>query len=116
MSELRLQKDVTAYYTSFQEMANDMLKRKQNKNNKNKSNETNDINWEKHLVKKKEKILGKCVVCGEVLGFISGTNTCACKNPDCKGKKTTRKDGTVVYLPIYKTLNPKDTNFANKNF
>lgn len=112
MSELRLSKNVIAQYSSFQEMAAALSKH----NPKEKNNTQNDANWEAHLNKMKEKILGKCVVCGEQLGFISGTNTCACKNPDCKGKKVTRKDGTFFYVPISKTLKPRDARYANDNF
>ena len=112
MSEIRLPKNVTAQYSSFQEMASALS----NKKTKEKSKTQNDTNWEAHINKMKEKILGKCVVCNEQLGYITGTNVCTCKNPDCKGKKVTRKDGTFFYVPISKTLKPRDAKYANDNF
>lgn len=109
MSDIRLPKNVTAHYSSFQQMAAALSNKKVKEPKK-------DANWETHINKMKEKILGKCPVCGEQLGFISGTNVCACKNPECRGKKFIRKDGTVFFVPVSKTLKSRDAKYANDNF
>ena len=59
-----------------------------------------------------------CVVCGETLTWIPGTNICSCKNPDCKGKKYVYKDedGTefVEFRPYYHMLDVVGTSIAEK--
>ena len=60
----------------------------------------------------------KCIVCGEPLTWIPGTNVCSCKNPDCKGKKYTikKEDGTEIieYKPYFHMLDTVGVELAEK--
>ena len=61
------------------------------------------------LASQREKFVGKCRVCGQLMTWIEGTNIVACKNPDCKGYKydtVNEKTGEtkVSYAPVYRIL------------
>ena len=94
MRELRLSKNTTAQYNSFEEVAKAWgckpVKKKTD-------------NVEK-LQKQQERFVGKCKVCGENLTYIYGTNVLACTNDKCQGVKMTAKneDGTerIWYIPV----------------
>lgn len=108
MSEkkLRLSKDTTAYYNSFEEAAKAFGCRPVKKR-------TDDLD---KLAKQQERFVGKCKVCGENLTYISDTNILACTNPACKGIKMTSKDEEdnekVWYIPVTRMVDDKGFEIA----
>ena len=109
-NKLRLSKDTTAQYNSFEEVAKVFGCRPVKKKTDN---------LEK-LVKQQEKFVGKCKVCGKNLSYIHGTNVLACTNPDCKGIKMTAKneDGTerIWYVPVTRMVDEKGFEIAMNLF
>ena len=109
-NKLRLSKDTTAQYNSFEEAAKAFgcrpVKRKTD-------------NAEK-LQKQQEKFVGKCKVCGENLTYIYGTNVLACTNEKCKGIKMTSKneDDTekVWYIPVTRMVDEAGMEIAMNLF
>ena len=45
------------------------------------------------LETQREKFVGTCPYCKELLRYVYGTNIVVCNNKDCKGKKITIRDG-----------------------
>lgn len=105
-NKLRLSKDTTAHYSSFEEVA----KAWGCKPVKKKTNNTDK------LQKQQEKFVGKCKVCGQNLTYLSNTNALACTNAECKGIKMTAKneDGTdrVWFVPVTRTVDDKGMEIA----
>lgn len=106
MRDFRNPKGFTERFTSLEELreAFDLSKiRKKTKD-------------EDKLKAQKEKLVGTCKVCKQLLTWIDGTNVCTCKNPDCKGVKMTsiNEDGSekVWYVPVIRMLNEKGMNIA----
>lgn len=92
--KMRLPKDTTAHYTSFEDVAKAFGCKPVKKR-------TDNV---EQLKNQQEKFAGKCKVCGQNLTYHYGTNVLSCTNPDCKGIKMTSKneDGTdkVWYIPV----------------
>ena len=105
-NKLRLAKDITAQYSSFEEVAKAWGCKPVKKR-------TDD---EEKLKKQQEKFVGKCKVCGQDLTYIYGTNVLACTNESCKGIKMTSKneDGTenTWYVPVTRTVDSKGMDIA----
>ena len=110
MKEFRKAKGVTQRYTSLEELRKAW-------NCKPVVRRTND---KEKLKAQQEKFVGKCKVCGELLSWIEGTNSLACKNPDCKGIKMTSKndDGTekAWFIPVTRTLDTEGMEIAERLF
>lgn len=110
MKEFRKAKGVTERYTSLGELRKAFGLKKPKKR-------TND---EAKLKAQQEKFVGKCKACGELLSWIEGTNSLACKNPVCKGIKMTSKneDGTekVWYIPVTRILDTEGMEIAERLF
>jgi hypothetical protein len=106
MREFRLEKNDTARYSSFGELREAFGLKAISKH-------TSD---EKKLADQRNKFVKTCRCCGQPLTYISGTNTLACKNTECKGIKKTSKnpDGTekVWYVPVTRTLDEKGFEIA----
>lgn len=107
---LRLSKNTTAHYSSFEEVAKAFgckpLKKR-----------TDDA---EKLKNQQEKFVGKCRVCGQNLTYIDGTNVLACTNTSCKGIKRTYKneDGTenVRYIPVTRIVDEVGMEIAMNLF
>lgn len=54
----------------------------------------------------------ECKVCGSKLEWITGTNSFACINENCKGIEKTRRDGTKYYIPVITLLNAQGQAIA----
>ena len=108
--ELRLSKDTTAHYSSFEEVAKVFGCKPVQKR-------TNDMD---KLQKQQEKFVGKCKVCGQNLTYLYGTNILACKNAECKGIKMTSKDEDgaekIWYIPVTRTVDEKGREIAMNLF
>lgn len=109
MREFRLGKDDTAHYSSLEEMREALgSKVKQKSISKD------------ELEKRRNNFVKTCRCCDQPLTYISGTNTLACKNPNCKGMKHTSKnsDGTekVWFTPVTRILNEKGLRMAMSLF
>lgn len=104
--KLRLSKDTTACYHSFEEAAKAWGCRPVKK-------KTDDA---EKLQKQQEKFVGKCKVCGQDLTYIYGTNVLACTNEACKGIKMIGKneDGSerVYYVPVIRTVDETGMEIA----
>lgn len=98
MSQERLSKNVTAHYSSFEETAKAF-------GLKPATYRTSDL---EKLKFQRDKMAGKCKVCGEILTHVSDTNVFACANDKCKGVKIQKvnKDGEtkVSYIPVTKVV------------
>ena len=98
MSKERLQKDVTGHYNSFQDLAKDF----------GLAPATHRTKDTEKLKSQRDKIAGKCKVCGETLTHISDTNVFACTNEKCKGVKISKvnRDGEtkVSFIPVVKVV------------
>ena len=116
MKDFKKIKGTTKTYNSFEEFGKDEKLRKQF-GLKPIKRRTND---KEKLKAQQEKFVGKCRVCGQHLTWIDGTNTLACKNPDCNGIKMSSKneDGTekVWYIPVTRTLDEKGMQIAERLF
>lgn len=112
MNNYRLDKNTTAHYNSFEEVAKDFGCKPVSKKTKNKDK----------LISQQEKFCKrhKCKACGAMMNFIPNTNIMTCTNPECKGIKitTTDKDGNerVNYITSYNVLDDKSSEIANNIF
>lgn len=110
MREFRKAKGVTERYTSLEELRTAFGLKAVRKR-------TTDA---EKLKAQREKFVGTCKVCKQPLSWIEGTNTLACKNPECKGVKMTSKneDGTdkVWYIPVTRMLDSDGMEIALRLF
>ena len=98
MSKIRLQKDVTGHYSSFEDLAKDFGLAPATRRTKD----------AEKLKSQRDKLAGKCKVCGSVLEHVSSTNVFVCKNEKCKGIKISRTDrdgeDKSIYVPVVKIM------------
>lgn len=110
MSKERLQKDVTGHYNSFEELAKDFGLEPP-------THRTKDV---QKLNSQRDKLAGKCKVCGSTLEHISDTNVFVCANEKCKGVKYTKvnKEGEekVFFAPVIKTMDGLGSKIVEKLF
>lgn len=64
------------------------------------------------IEEKKKAFLSTCRVCKCPLHYVQGTNALVCKNAKCGGMSIKRKDGSVVIVPISRTLDEKGLEIA----
>lgn len=109
MNNYRLAKDVTAHYTSLEELRTAWGKEPVTKRTKD----------EKKLQSQREKFYRKhvCKNCGKPLTLVKDTNIMTCTNPKCPGIKIERldKEGNTVtsYIPSFDMLNETGAEIAN---
>lgn len=107
MSEFRLANNVTAHYTSFEELAKAFGCKPVNKqtNNQDKLNKQRENFCGRHL----------CKACKQPMVYIGGNIMC-CKNESCKGIKHELKnddgDSKVWYTPSFDLLDEKGSEIA----
>lgn len=109
MKNYRLAKDVTARYTSLEELRKAWGKEPVTKRTKD----------EKKLQGQRDRFYRKhvCKNCGRPLTLIKDTNIMTCTNPSCLGVKVERldKEGNKVisYYPSFDMLNETGAEIAN---
>lgn len=111
MSKIRMDRNTTEHYSSFEELARAW-------GCKPASKQTSDKN---KLKKQREDFCNrnKCRACGKPMNFVTG-NIMACQNPECRGIRQERvdKEGNkvITYLPSYNLLNDRSAEIANNIF
>jgi len=111
MKEMRLGRNTTAYYTSFEELAKSWGCRPVSK-------ATKDM---KKLESQKEKFCAKhhCRACGNPMTYIGG-NQMTCTNERCKGIKIEREDKEgdkiISYVVSYDLLDDLGAEIARNIF
>ena len=93
MREFRKSKDCTEHYTSLEELRAAWGKQPVKKRTDN----------AEKLQAQREKFLGTCPACKNILSYIYGSSYKVCKNEDCRGVKKTGKDEEgnekIYYVP-----------------
>lgn len=113
MDGYRLGSGVIAHYGSFEEAA----KAFKCKQVKRRTSDLKKLNAQRERFSKSHK----CKACGQPMSFLQDSNVFVCKNKDCLGIKTEKKDehGNVIsttYFPSYDVLDDKGAEIANNIF
>ena len=113
MKTKRLPKDVSEYYTSFEELRVGWNLKPVTKQTSDKSKlEKQRVDFCKRHV---------CSACKKPMVYVAGVNMLVCQNPDCKGIKHEQKDSEtgevkVWYSPSYDLLDERGSNIAQNIF